>query len=561
MARPGPAKGMSNRYRAAAREASQTAVPVEEVFGLREEAYQADLQRSLDASSQLEAERDRVRDRVESGINRRDFLKRGGLVGAGVVGLTMLNSAGSLTTRTNAATAPRIVIVGGGFAGLTAAYRIYKLKGWAAQVYEATDRVSGRVETIRGKMQDGIYFEECASAIDTNQTGPGSITNLANELGLTPFDDVWLNYLNGDEVYNYLGKPYTWNQLKAGVAAIDSYARNLWNKIKFLPAYNKTNATATTWDNKTVVDLINSTAYPVTTPAGAYYAQTFGSDAGGPAGMSSAIHVILNQGGKTIWPSGAKKFDERWAIPGGNDTMASTLASRIPAGSVHLDRALIAIKKNIDNTYTLTFQNSGGAITTVIADRVVMANPPTTMKHIDYSAAGFSVLKVKCFSQPLGNNAKLAFQFNGQAWGPASGDAYSDMVTGDTWPVQFKGTKSPHLLMENNKDYPTLPPIEQGAPAYVVTETLAALDKLFPGISSKFIPGQAYISQHTQETYAGGSYAYYRPGDFTRYQGYQKVREGNVHFAGEHTADYARIGYMDGAVRTGERVATEVTSY
>lgn len=556
----GTERAKLRRYVQADREARRTGVPVEEVFGPQEEAYQRDIQRSLSASFAREAERERARDRIESSVSRRDFLKRSGLVGAGVVGLTMLSASDPLARGANAATAPRVVVVGGGFAGLTAAYRIYKLKGWVPQVYEASERVSGRVETIRGKMLDGQYFEECASAIDSNQTGTGSITELCKELGLQPFVDLWLNYIDGDTYYHYLGKKRTWKELSKGVSAIDSFASDLWKKIRFLPAYNKTNATATKWDNKTVADLINSTSYPVTTPAGAYYAQTFGADAGGPASGASAIHAILNQGGTAIWPSGDKKFDERWAIPGGNDVLASSLVSRLPAGSVHLDQALLAMRKNTDNTYTLTFQSSGGAITTVVADRVVMANPPTTMKYIDYSAAGFSALKLKCFSQPLGNNAKLALQFNGQAWAPASGDAYSDMVTGDTWPVQFSSTKTPHLLLENNKDYPPLPPLEQGAPDPVVTETLAALDKLFPGISTKFIPGQCYISQHTQEKYIGGSYSYYQPGGFTGYQGYQKVREGNVHFAGEHTADYARIGYMDGAVRSGERVATEVTS-
>ncbi len=556
----GTGRGKMRRYVEADREARRTGVPVEEVFGLREEAYQWDVQRSLDASFAHETERERARDRIESGISRRDFLKRGGLVGAGVIGLTMLSASDPLARRANAATAPRVVVVGAGIAGMTAAYRIYKSTGWVPQVYEATQRVSGRVETVRGKMQDSEYFEECASGIDTNQSGPGSIIALAEELGLQPFDDLWLNYLNGDDVYHYLGKKYTWNQLKAGVAAIDNFANVQWRKIKFLPAYNKTNATATTWDNKTVLELINSTAYPVTTPAGAYYAQTIAGDAGGPADKMSALHAILNQGGRTIWPTGDNKYDERWAIPGGNDVLASTLTSRIPAGSVHFDQALVAIKKNTDNTYTLTFQGSGGGGTsTVVADRVVMANPPTTMKYINYSAAGFSAQKVKCFAQPLGNNAKLALQFNGQAWAPATGDAYSDTVGGYTWPVQFRSTAKPHLLLLNNKDYGPLT-AEEASPA-VVSESLAALDKLFPGISISFIPGQCYISQRTNDKYTGGSYPYYGLGGFTGYQGYQKVREGNVHFAGDHAADYARIGYMDGAVRSGERAAAEVTSY
>ncbi len=547
------------RFRAAYREARRTGAPVDDVFGVREETYQRELERSLEQSATLEPERRRVRDRLENSVTRRDFLKRGGLVGAGVVGLTMV-SAGPLARRANAA-GPRVVVIGGGLAGLTAAYRINKLKGWAPQVYEATDRVGGRAETVRGLMQDGVYFEECASGISSNESGTGTITNLATEVGLTPLVDIWLNYTtkSGGELYNYLGSNRTWSQLSTGYTAILDKCWELWRGIgRKIPTYQTTNTTAKTWDNKSVVDLINSTAYPVTTPAGAYVAQTFGVEYGGPASVSSAIHQILEEG--NFW-GGDSGYDERFAIPGGNDVLASTLASRLPAGSVHFDQALIAIRKNTDSTYTLTFQNSGGAITTIIADRVVMANPPTTMKYIDYSAAGFNALKVKTFAEPLGNAAKLAFQFNGQAWAPKSGDAYSDMVTGSAWTVQFQGTASPHMLMMNNKAYPTLPDIEEGAPASVVSETLTAMDKLWPGMSSKFIPGQAYISQHAQDKWTGGCYSYRGLGGFTTYGDAEQIRSGNVHFAGEHTAPYIKRGTMDGAVRSGERVATEVTGY
>jgi monoamine oxidase len=59
----------------------------------------------------------------------------------------------------------------------------------------------------------------------------------------------------------------------------------------------------------------------------------------------------------------------------------------------------------------------------------------------------------------------------------------------------------------------------------------------------------------------GGSYSYYARGDFYKYQGTQKTKEGTVHFAGEHTADMANTGFINGAVLSGERVATELAAY
>jgi monoamine oxidase len=59
----------------------------------------------------------------------------------------------------------------------------------------------------------------------------------------------------------------------------------------------------------------------------------------------------------------------------------------------------------------------------------------------------------------------------------------------------------------------------------------------------------------------GGSYSYYRPGDFYRYQGTQQTKEGTVHFAGEHTANMTNTGFINGAVISGERAATELAAY
>src|SRR5919204_6379930 len=76
------------------------------------------------------------------GTTRREALKR---AGAATAGLALARPWRPLA---QAATAPRIVVVGAGLAGLTAAYRL-KQAGYAAQVYEASDRTGGRCWTVR----------------------------------------------------------------------------------------------------------------------------------------------------------------------------------------------------------------------------------------------------------------------------------------------------------------------------------------------------------------------------------------------------------------------------
>ena len=77
-------------------------------------------------------------------ISRRELLRRTAIVGvAGAAALTVDRSTG-----VRAATAPRIAVIGAGLAGLTCAYRLQQA-GYAATVYEASDRVGGRCWTIR----------------------------------------------------------------------------------------------------------------------------------------------------------------------------------------------------------------------------------------------------------------------------------------------------------------------------------------------------------------------------------------------------------------------------
>jgi monoamine oxidase len=85
-------------------------------------------------------------------------VKRAGLASAGLA-----VAPAALARRATGATAPRIAIVGGGIAGLTAALTLAD-KGVAATVYEAADRVGGRMHSDNsGYWSDGQVSEFCGS--------------------------------------------------------------------------------------------------------------------------------------------------------------------------------------------------------------------------------------------------------------------------------------------------------------------------------------------------------------------------------------------------------------
>jgi len=540
------------RLRAADREAQETGIPTAEVFERREVERTRRLARSLEVSAQYEDQRGQMTAMLTAGMDRRDFLRRGALFGAAAAGLGMDITA--VAPPTNAATNPRVVVVGAGFAGLTAAYRIYKLKGWVPAVYEAQTRVGGRARTIRGGAA-GQYTEAGPSGISSNEP---TIKKLVGELGLGALIDTFLNSTTADELYSFGGTKVLWKSLAAPISAFNDQCSADWVKIgRAIPTYAASNAWAKAKDAQPLASYIDAATSDRN--ARSYLKAMFGQEYGGPAELTSSLHGILEEG--NFWGAEAG-YDERYAVPGGNDTLATALAAHLPVGAVRLGQQLSAIRLNTDKTYTLTFTN-GATKTDVLADRVVLAIPLTILRTVDFSKAGFSVVKTLAIrNEAMGTNAKLNIQFNGRPWSDQkqSGDSNSDMVTGATWQASYQAKTPAWLLALNNRNYGSVA-AHGMAPDAVITETNKAIDKLWAGASAKEITGQFYLDYWPADPWVRGSYSYYGLNGFTTFGGAEAGREGSVHFAGEHTAPYIKRGTMDGAVQSGERCAREITGY
>lgn len=520
------------RFHAALAEARRAGGPADELIDRREDAWRQSLARSQERSA-------------APAIGRRGVLS----------GAAALAASALLPRPVASATAPRIVVVGAGLAGLTAAYRIHQLTGWVPQLYEAQDRVGGRVRTIRS-LTAGQYTEAGASGINSNDE---VLHDLCAELGLTPLVDTFLDDPGGSEVYRFDGRSYTWNQLRPGLREIADAAWRAWVRIgRRVPTYRHNNASARRYDGMSVTEFLAAeTAHGPATPAGAYIVNQFGVEYGGRASEASALHLILEEG--NIWGGGV--YDERYAVPDGNDRLPGALAERLPADALSLGHALTAIRRNGNGSYTLTFQRDS-ALVDVIADRVVLAIPPTMLRNVDTAKAKFGAGKENAFSQEgMGSNAKLNLQFSGRPWAAnkRSGDAVTDLATAVTWQASYLATDPAVLIAMNNNDYGDAS-AHGTMPAELLAPTLQAVDTIFPGASSSLIDGQAYLDNWPNDPWVRGSYAYNPVGGFTAYQGIQAEPRGNVSFAGEHTARYIRKGTMAGAVESGERAAREVTA-
>ncbi|MGZ8667692.1 MAG: FAD-dependent oxidoreductase [Solirubrobacterales bacterium] len=490
-------------------------------------------------------------------ISRRSFLGRGLALGGALIAPWPLAGCGGASPSHRAGGRP-VVIVGAGLAGLTCAHRL-RQRGVAVALYEArADRVGGRCWTARG-FAEGQVAEHGGEFIDSDHA---RIRALAGELGLRLEDRfAWERRRSGARSLIYLdGSLRRRRQVLRGFGALKRRLRVDAVRTGYLTGSYESAAarrfdalSARDWLERNVPGGPNSLLGQVVSE---YLTQEFGLD---PARLSATnLFYILEKPGSD--PVSSDGSDERFHVHGGNDRIPRRLAAGLPAGTLRMDAPLHALWRRGDGCYGMRF---GGVASDVIAERVVLAIPFTTLRRVDLGRAGLSSLKRRAIAElGMGTNSKLLMQFRHR---PArfrrwNGDLVSDHPPFDTWDTSLTQRGRTGLLTiytggAAGRRYRATR-AHGPAPARVVRETLAALERAVSGISEDF-NGRAWLDQWSADPWSRGSYSAFLPGQVTDFLGAIARAEGGLHFAGEHTS-VAYQGFLEGAVRSGERCAGEV---
>ena len=250
------------------------------------------------------------------------------------------------------------------------------------------------------------------------------------------------------------------------------------------------------------------------------------------------------------------KSNEKYRVTGGNDLIVDRLSAALP-GQVTLDSQLVAISRAASGAYTLSLRQ-GNKTVSVTADRVILALPFSLLRTVDYSAAGFNAVKRTAIQQlGMGTNSKLAVQFTSRHWNSlgSNGATYADTGYQATWDATRAQSGASGILV----DY-TGGTIGSGfgaiTPAAAAQRFIGQIEPVLPGISSRW-NGRAVLDSWPDYPWTKGSYSYWKVGQYTLFSGAEGEVSGACHFAGEHTSQDSQ-GYLNGAVETGERAASEV---
>jgi monoamine oxidase len=485
---------------------------------------------------------------------RRELVKRTAAAGVALAGASTM---GRFARAAYGAAQPSIAIVGAGLAGLTCGYRL-KQAGINAQIYEASGRTGGRCYSIRDFAP--LIAEHGGELIDQGHT---QLRQLAQELGLD-LDNLLQGEPNGTEdLYWVNGAKYEHSQLLEDLNGIYQKLHKDVVAASYPTLWNLSTERGRQLDQMSIIDWLDESVPNggSTSNLGRVLDIAYNIEYGAECSVQSSLNLLYllgyrGQGQFQVFGASNEKYHVR----GGNDQVAQRMADAL-TNQIVLDTPLTAIKLNTSGTYTLTLSTGTGS-KTVTVDHVVLALPFSLLRSVNYSKAGFEPLKVTAIKElPMGTNSKLHVEFKDRFWYAAgnNGNTYADTGFQNTWEVSRAqgGGKGKGILVDYTGGNIGAS-FGSGTTKSRTQQFMSQLQPLFPDTNiADHWTGRSTVDFWTGYEWTKGSYSYWKVGQYTKFSGMEKERQGNCHFCGEHTSQDFQ-GYLNGAVESGERVVDEI---
>jgi monoamine oxidase len=510
--------------------------------------------------------------RTRGTITRREFL-----TGSAAAG-TALALGGLRPAITRAATPARIAIVGGGISGLSAALTLADA-GIGSTVFEAGARVGGRMHTdasgfldAKGHWADGQTSEWCGELIDS---GHKTILMLAQRFRLATVDLLGAQPNSSEDTYFFDGSYYPASQADTDFQPVHQALQGDVQAASYPTTYLINTAAGIALDQMSVYDWIESRVPGGhRSPLGQLLDVAYNIEYGADTTDQSALNLVylLGYGAKPGNFAIFGKSDERYHIVGGNERLPAAIAATLPAASIKLNQRMQAIVANRDGTVSLNLATPAGTVTQTF-DRVILTLPFAVLRTLDYRRAGFDDLKVTAITEMgTGRNDKLQLQFDPRIWdgtgawpGIGNGNTYADTGYQNTWEVSRGQAGVSGILVDYTGgkvagSFVISPPYSDAAsnPAVVkyARAFLKQIEPVYPGLTARW-NGKATLSVPALDPNLNCSYSYWKVGQYVGFGGYEKVRQGNILFAGEHCSQDFQ-GYMEGGASEGVRAANDL---
>jgi monoamine oxidase len=428
----------------------------------------------------------------------------------------------------------RVVVAGGGLAGLSAAFELSR-RGVQVHVLDARSRLGGRVRTDRDK--DGVHAEAGGEFIDQPHD---ALRSLAARLRL-PLVGVLragfgLALRHGRRTTIHRSPAAPWRALTRRLRpVVEAYrdAGGTWDT-----------AAAVAIARQTVDDLVPAGARPAMVRAfiealrGFYLAE--------PDALSALVLVDQMLGGEP--PGRTRAFRVR----GGNDRLIAALARRIERrGRIDVGAVVRAVVQD-GRGVRVAIAGVDGRRHEIAADYVVVTLPPPLVRAcaFDPPLPPRQLAALGALSMGAATKASLRF---GRPWWRRSGRPHafgSNLPCGAVWESGEEQRAAVLTLLGG---------ASASASLAAAAKDVTALSDLLRLFGTPPAPGSligAAVSWE-RERWSMGGYAVFGPAFDPRDRRLLSAAHGRVVFAGEHTSEHWQ-GFMNGAVESGQTAARDV---
>ncbi|MGH3580622.1 MAG: flavin monoamine oxidase family protein [Mycobacterium sp.] len=440
----------------------------------------------------------------------------------------------------------RVVVIGAGLAGLTAAADLVAA-GADVTVLEARDRVGGRMRGI--PVSADVVADGGAAYLGVQHTELLALLGQYG-LGLVSTD------MDGESTF-LISEVRTTSP--ARVPPLDAVALgDLFDRLEDLVDQVRPDAPwesqdAETLDRVTVAQwLTDEIKHP---DAQTYFPLFIGEMMAADPALISLLHMAfyLRSGGGIRYLNAFEGGAQQWRIDGGAHLLCEAMAARL-GRRVRLGRPVSSIEQNADEVLVRCVPAKGRMTATYRADQVVVAIPPLLAQQIDFRPA----LPVPRATAVTGRGCavKVHLSYPSPIWREDGLSGWSVSTHGpllstvdDSPPDESAGVLTGFVTGAVATEYSAMSHTEQQDAA------IAHVGRLFPDLPQ---PSRCEVTDWLADEYSRGCYAaLFGPGDWSVLGPTLTQPHDRVHWAGTETS-LEFFGLMEGAIRSGRRVATEL---
>lgn len=439
-----------------------------------------------------------------------------------------------------------VIIIGAGYAGLTATHELLKTEK-NVLLLEARDRVGGRVHTQR--FDDGSYVDLGGAWVGPTQD---RIYALAHEFGVETFR----TFDQGESTQFFRGQVKRYKglipplpvgallSLDMAIKAMNKLAKtvDLIEPWKTLNARQLDSMTLATWMQRQMRFDVARQFFKIAAEA------IWAADPAEISLLHALFYVKSGRNLDTLMNVKDGAQEERFV--GGAQTIADRMAATFTDRIIY-DSPVRAIRQDGEQVRVSTEQ------ATYVAQRVIVTVPPALQSRIDFQPLLPAQRAQFIQRMPMGAVWKCYAFYEKPFWrekglnGLAATPDGLITVTFDNSPkAANQGVMMGFVLGNQAKEFSGLSDEDRKRSALQAFATFFGPEALTP---IRYLDHSFMNEEWSRGCYAGVP----GPGLWTTLGPVLRQPTGRIHWAGTETSDVWN-GYIDGAVRSGERVAREV---